>query len=238
MNYAKNYVDIFFSVTQGCKSFAENELGVPSGRHQVLYLGADVNHDYFRQEWRGEIRRALNLSNENVVFVTAGKIDRRKNTHKLIHALRMINSDNLRLMIVGSIDQAYECELDHLIGSDRRILKVGWVDAEKMRKYFSAADIAIFPGGQSVLWQQAISCELPAIFMYRPDSEYLLSRENGLFLFSDSPLETKQAMCTLAFSNEMINVMRENARRERDEILSYRLIAEQSINVIKQTQAE
>ena len=39
----------------------------------------------------------------------------------------------------------------------------GWLGPEEMVAHMSAADIAVFPSSQSVLWQQAIGCGLPLI---------------------------------------------------------------------------
>lgn len=228
-----DYVDVFFSMTPGSKAFAERELGVPSEKHRLLYLGADVDTNYFSSEWREKIRKNLGFDEKDLVLITAGKIDRKKKTTNIIRALKDISSDNVKLMIVGTIERSYEQELNELIKKDPRIRKIGWVEANELYRYFSAADIAVFPGGQSAIWQQAISCELPVILKYWPGSEYLIERGNGIFIFSDDPRELQQyiGFLTCSENSDILRSMKSGAIRERDEVLSYELIARQTLEV-------
>jgi len=133
-------------------------------------------------------------------------------------------------MILGSfLPDDYEKYIDDCIGKDNRIIKVGWVQANELFKYFSASDFAVFPGGQSAVWQQAISCELPLIIKHWPGTEYLLRKDNGLFLFSDKQDEIVQALKIMICSKKTRRQMRENAKIVRDEVLSYEVIATQTL---------
>lgn len=229
-----DYVDVFFSMTPGCKAFAERELGVPKEKHRLLYLGADVDTNHFSSEWRERVRKELGFDERDLVLVTAGKIDRKKKTINIVRALKEIDSDIVKLMIVGTIESSYEQELDELIKEDPRIRKIGWVKANELYKYFSAADIAVFPGGQSAIWQQAISCELPVILKYWPGTEYLIERNNGIFLFSDDPRELQQYLefLTSNENSDFLLSLKSGAIRERDEVLSYELIARRTLEVL------
>lgn len=228
-----DYVDVFFSMTPGSKAFAERELGVPREKHRLLYLGADVDTNYFSSEWREKIRKNLGFDEKDLALITAGKIDRKKKTTNIVRALKDISSDIVKLVIVGTIESSYEQELDELIKGDPRIRKIGWIEANELYKYFSAADMAVFPGGQSAIWQQAISCELPVILKYWPGTEYLIDRNNGVFLFSDDPRELRQYLdfLTSEENSDILRSMKSGAIRERDEVLSYELIARQTLEV-------
>lgn len=228
-----NYVDVLFSMTPGCREFAERELGVPEEKHALLHLGADVETNYYSSEWRERIRQDLGFSERDLVLITAGKIDRKKKTITIVRALKETNSVATKLMIVGTIENSYQQELNEVIKDDPRIKMTGWIEANELYKYFSSADIAVFPGGQSAIWQQAISCELPVILKYWPGTEYLIERNNGIFLFSEDSRELKQYLEFLTFSgsSDILHSMRLGATRERDEVLSYELIARQTLKV-------
>ena len=222
-------IDVFFSITSNCALFAEQELNIPSFKHELLYLGADTDNNRFNSNWRKQIRNYFEFKDDDVVIITVGKIDKDKKVDEIIYSLKEIREPNIKLMIVGSIEENYEKELDHLINNDKRVVKVGWIRSDELFKYFSAADIAIFPGGQSTLWQQAISCELPVIFKYWEGIDYLLSNENGLFLFSNDHRELSQYLKILIHNKELRKNMKNRAIKERDEILSYEIIAKQSL---------
>jgi glycosyltransferase involved in cell wall biosynthesis len=226
-------INVFFSVTPGCMLFAENELAIPKEKHRLLYLGADIDTNHFSKKWREIIRNDLGFSSTDFVIITAGKIDRAKNTDKIIRALEIANSKCLKLMIVGSIEKDYEKFMDSLIVDHSRIIKLGWIEADKLYRYFSAADIAVFPGGQSAIWQQAISCELPVILRYHPGTEYMLYENNGLFLFSEDPRELAQYIAFLAEDGEKIESMRANAIKLVEGCLSYDRVAIQSIEPVE-----
>ncbi|MHB1657607.1 MAG: glycosyltransferase family 4 protein [Burkholderiales bacterium] len=227
-----NAVNKFFSITPACRFFAERELGVPSVKHELLYLGSDVDNIHFNFEWRKNIRDYYGFNESDVVIVTAGKIDKGKKVDEIIQSLQEIKASNIKCIIIGSIERGYVKKLKELIGNDKRIIKVGWIETHELFKYLSAADIAVFPGGQSVLWQQAISCELPVIFRYWPGTEYLLLKENGLFLFSNNYRELRQYLEILLKSPELRKKMRLGAVKECDEVISYYIIAKQSLNII------
>ena len=223
-----NYIDIFYSMTSNCMIFGEKELGVPKEKHYILHLGADVERNFFSAEWRYKIREKYKFSNDDFVVVTAGKIDPGKKTDFLVKAIKELKEKRVKLLIVGSIEKEYEKILDRIIDDDR-IVKTGWVEAKELYKFFSAADLAIFPGGQSAIWQQAVSCEIPLIIKYRSETEYLISQENGFFFFSDDTLEITQFI-NLCFNNpEILDKMKKNTIKLRDDLLSYKVIARKSI---------
>jgi len=225
------YVDAFYSVTSGCKMFAEKELGVPQGKHELLFLGADTEIFHFDEDWRRKIRGELGFTNDDFVMITAGKLDRLKKTDLIIKAMKEMDSEKVKLIIVGSIEKNYGTYLDSLIGDDKRIMKIGWVQSSEIYKYFSASDLAIFPGSQSVLWQQAVASELPLLIRYRMDSEYLIAAGNGLNIFSDDHKEIKQIISILVNNRLMLKKMSEKARFVRDNILSYEKIAQRSLEI-------
>lgn len=226
------YIDKLYSITESCRLFAEKELYAPRAKHSILFLGADVLSSFFSPEWRSRIRNMHGFTDNHLVVVTAGKIDQLKKTDILIRAIKKQETSRLRLLIIGEIEADYEEALDILIDGDNRIIKIGWVESKKLYKYFSASDLAIFPGSQSAIWQQTISCELPLIIRYSKETEYLLSRNNGLFIFSEDYAEMAQVIQLCLECPMLIKRMKKGAQLLRDQCLSYELIAKTTINDI------
>jgi len=164
-----NEIDWFFSITPDCKRFAEKELGVPSSNHSLLPLGVDERIASFSEEWRERVRNMYGFNNNDLIIITIGRLTKEKRIEHIINAMKVINNIHIKLIIVGPFEKKYEKRIDAIIGQQNGIfVKIGWVDSKQIFKYFSAADIAIFTGGQSVLWQQAISSGLPVIAKYWP----------------------------------------------------------------------
>ncbi len=231
LSYNISGIDRFFSITPICKLFAEKELGVPSANHELLYLGSDVDNIYFDSEYRKKVRDYYGFNESDIVIITAGKIDENKKVDVIIRAVKEIRVSNLKLIIIGPIEKKYANRLEKLINNDKNIVKTGWIEKNELFKYLSASDIAVFPGSQSVLWQYAVSCELPLILRYWTGTEYLLLQENGMFLFSDDYKELMQHLNLLLKNPELIKKMKVGAKQERDDILSYYNIARKSLKV-------
>lgn len=230
-SYNLNVIDKFFSITSACKLFSIKELGILFDNHELLYLGSDVDCIYFDPKYREEIRNHYTFNESDIVIVTGGKIDERKRLDVVIQAIKEIGSSNLKLLIIGHIERKYANIIEKMINNDKNIIKTGWINKDDLFKYLSAADIAVFPGSQSALWQHAVSCELPITIKYWPGTEYLLLKENGMFLFSDNHKELMQYLNLLLKNPVLIKKMRRGARQERDEVLSYYKIAKKSLEV-------
>ncbi len=222
-------VDRYFSITPHCKAFAENELGVPSVKHVLLPLGVDEEMTYYSPEWRKSIRKHYGIQEADFTIITLGKFNKRKKLEVLIEVIKRLNNKRVKLFIVGSFLKGYDTEIDSLIGNASGFIKIGWVEQNQIYKYLSAADLAVFPGGQSVIWQQAISTGLPTIFQYWPGIEYLKIREDIDFLRSNN-VEELVTLIQTAY-NRFVDTKSSHVRYN-DLSFSYRKIASMSIEEV------
>jgi hypothetical protein len=69
-------------------------------------------------------------------------------------AVAKISRSDVKLIVFGTPNEDMADEFSTL-GESESIRAVGWVDAAKVYDYLLAADLAIFPGTHSVLWEQA-----------------------------------------------------------------------------------
>ena len=134
-----------------------------------------------RKGIRKVFRESLGINNDDILIVTGGKIDKRKNTHVLINAIEKLNNPKIHLVICGTIMKEMEV-LHSQIDTNTNIHYLGWCDAEKVINCMVAADIACFPGTHSTLWEQSIGIGLPAIFKRWPEMEHVNINGNCLFV--------------------------------------------------------
>jgi glycosyltransferase involved in cell wall biosynthesis len=224
-----NFIDRIFAVAPWCIEFEKSVHAIPENKLSLLPLGCDTENSHFDEKSRVEIREKYHISSDDFLVVTAGKIDALKRTNLLVKAVKHIKLEKLKLMIIGTIDKHYFAGLNELVNSDPRIIFTGWVKRNELYKYFSAADIGIWPGGQSAIWQEAISCSLPIIIKHWPYVEYIVENGNGLVLYSDDYREIKQYIEILANSPEVLEKMRKETYLFSQNYLSYSKIAEESI---------
>ena len=192
----------------------------------MTYLGADDDKVNFNDKEliRKNIRAKLNIGIKDKVIISGGKINKDKNIDKLINAVDNINDENIKLIIFGSIEKEYADEIEPLLNSSNKTSYVGWINAEEIYNYYLASDIAVFPGTQSALWQQAIYCGLPLIVKKWPMSDYL-NDGNVLFLESDNVDEIENKINYIIHDENKMNEMSKISIRAGQEKFSYTMIA-------------
>jgi len=229
IKYWLPYIDKIYCVTPSVAKFELEFHGIPSNKIELLYLGSDIKHSHFDLEACKTIREKFCISENEVLIVTTGKLQTKKKTERLIMAVKRINNPNLRLMIIGTAESSRMKQLKKLAIDDSRIIFIGWVPSKDLYKYFSAADIGIWPACQTVTFQEAIGCSLPIIVKHYYGTEYLTQYQNGFQLYSDSVEEIIEKIEFLLSYPNVLKEMRERAQKLAENILSYELIAKKSL---------
>jgi 1,2-diacylglycerol 3-alpha-glucosyltransferase len=235
----KKYIDDFFYITPSGGLFCEQVYNIGRNNLSLLPLGADLDviAKVDKSEARSRVRGNLGIDPSDFVIVTGGKITRRKKLDLLIRAFQLMQLQTANLVIFGdSDDKALKDEIISLINGDSRIHFVGWVDGLQSYDYFLASDVAVFPSGQSVLWQQAISSGLPLILERSSvaDASYL-NRYNNIILIDELEMSAQMILKELTGLHDDPNAllaMRRGAKLTTDDILSYEKIAERTLGAI------
>lgn len=199
-HYAKMlepYLTKCYGVTpQRCR-FLREMYHIDSKIIEFLPMGVDDESIPFdRKEVRDHIRRELSIGNEHIVIFTGGKIDKLKNTHILLDAFKMIDNDNLHLIICGTLTPEMEY-LKENIESNPNIHYLGWCNAERVMNCMVASDIACFPGTHSTLWEQAVGIGLPAIFKRWAEMEHVNVNGNCSFVKGEDVIELKEEISAM-----------------------------------------
>ena len=188
------YLQKYYGVTpQRCR-FLKEMYGVNPEIVEFLPLGVDDDLiPQNREDLRKEIRGGLDVKDDDILIVTGGKIDERKNTHILIEAMERLNNPKVHLVICGTLhpQMAY---LQEKIDANKNIHHLGWCNAEQVMNNMIAADIACFPGTHSTLWEQAVGVGLPAIFKRWNEMEHVNVNGNCIFVKGEDVDELSQAI--------------------------------------------
>lgn len=128
---------------------------------------------------RDTIRKELGVPENAFLIMTGGKINKRKNTHVLLEAIKRINNPNLYLVICGVLTPEMEY-LKELF--DSRIHYLGWCNAQRVMDCMVASDMACFPGTHSTLWEQAVGVGLPAVLKRWDEMTHMNVNDNCVFV--------------------------------------------------------
>jgi 1,2-diacylglycerol 3-alpha-glucosyltransferase len=159
------YATKFYGVLPCRCDFLSDVYGISKDKIDLLVLGAEDAKIHFdqRDKIRERICQELNIDKNSFILVTGGKLDRSKNIISLLNALKKLSDENVKLIIFGSLSDDIKYNVERLL-DDPNVRYIGWIKADEAYDYFTMADLGIFPGLHSVLWEQAVACGVPCVF--------------------------------------------------------------------------
>lgn len=219
--------EIFYGVTPSRCEFLNTIYHIPKGNIKLLVMGADdekMNLDQ-RSSIRKEVRTKYGFSDSDFVIVSGGKIDLLKNFHNLANAVNQLKITTMKLLLFGSIlpnaKEKIESEL-----SDR-VQYIGWIQSDKVYDLFYAADLIVFSGLHSVLWEQAVASGTPCAFSKISGFDHVLF-DNNCILMEDNTSEYYQQMLNrLSFDSKLYQSLKEHCSSTKVEQFYYSRIAKQ-----------
>lgn len=158
------YTEKFYATLPIRTQFLNEIYSIPLNKIELLVMGVDDQklNECIVKNNRNELRKSLDISPEDFVVITGGKIDLRKNIHLLVDAIIKMPIST-KLIIFGSFSSDVQEVMKYKLEKEN-IRNIGWLDSDDIYQYYIAADLAVFPGEHSVLWEQAVACGLPCIF--------------------------------------------------------------------------
>lgn len=224
------YVRKFYGVLPIRVEFFKRMYGTPADKTELLVLGAeDGKIDWATaDDRRRSLRARFGFSDGTFVLVTGGKIDRRKRIDALMHAVAELDRSDVQLMVFGEPDVEMTAVVDEMSRSPH-IHRVGWLSADETYDYLLAADMGVFPGTHSVLWEQAVGTGLPCLFRRWPGMEHLDVGGNCEFVESGDEQELTSMIASLADNRSRVSAMKEVALERGVPEFSYSRIARRAI---------
>jgi len=239
LDRARPHLKKILPVTPGGADFLHNLYKISDEEMELLPLGADQQYaaEVLASDARQRIRKDLGIAEDAFVIFTGGKLHPLKRTEDVLAAASRLHDIPLHVILVGKADPAhaeYARSVIDLGTANSRVHMVGWQDRAGVYAHMAAADVAVFPASQSVLWQQSLGMGLPLILSERSealrgiqDVGYLNRHNNLIVLDHQSPLPDQIAahVRRLAGDREALAAMSRGAEKTAEEILDYAAIA-------------
>jgi len=225
---AQPYVAKVYGVTPWRKTYAQDYFAVPEEKTDVLIMGADdelIDYDNQKQV-RQTVREQYGIGDSVFLVVTGGKIDEGKHIDVLIKACSDIS--NVKLLIFGQPKASIQKSFAELVEANPNVIYIGWIDADKVYRYFMAADLVCFPGTHSVLWEQACACKVPCLFKKWDGMDHVNNGGNSSFISQVSVESLRQNICCLRFTNTYYQ-MKQVAESVATDVYLYSEIARKSL---------
>lgn len=234
--YMFQKADAILLPTDASKKFAIKRLGAPIEKCKDVPLGFDRDIFYFNEQSRIKMRKQLNIKDDELLLVTAGRITRQKKYELILKALKKTKGKHkYKYLLLGSGDQKYVSELWALaeeLSIQDKFMYREFVPKEQLHEYYSASDVGIWPVQPSITIIEAIGCHLPVILPNRDTVAHLVQSGNGI-LFKEGDIDNLAQL--LDELPNQLQYMREKAKYAAAETFDYRKIAAQIIEIAKGT---
>lgn len=206
------YVKKFYGVLPARVDFLIDVYNLPKEKCELLVMGADDDlvKKNEKPEIRKKIRKQYNISEQDFLVMTGGKIDAFKTqTFLLMEAINEIKNQNVKLIVFGSVDENLKSKVNQLVDGEK-VQYIGWVDANESYALFAAADLVVFPGRHSVFWEQVVGQGIPMVVKYWRGTTHVDVCENVKFLYNDSKEEIKETISEI-MQDDVYDKMKKNA---------------------------
>lgn len=231
--YAKKlspFVTKFYGTTPLRSNFLRDVYGISPEKIELLVMGIDddILENKDRISIKNNFEKEFKFDKSDFVIVTGGKIDEIKNIHLLMQAVNNINKENVKLVVFGTVAPEMQIVFDNLLNS-QSIVYAGWQNSDKVLDYLIFADLIVFPGTHSVLWEQAVGVGVPCIFKHWDGMTHVDVGGNCEFLFEDNVEEIESVLLSIINDRNKYLLMKKNAIEKGLREFSYSDIAKRAI---------
>ena len=222
--------DIFYGTTPARCDYLSDVFNVPKHMIKLLVMGADDEQMRLdeKENIRVQTREKYGVKKDDFLIVTGGKIDKDKNVHLLVDAISAIDDKRLRLMIFGNISPEVESIIDGF--GDDRVIKVGWIPSNRVYDFMYAADLVVFTGLHSVMWEQAVAARVPCLFSKLKGFEHIDIGGNALFFENRSVECYRDVISKVLKDQELYARLKMCASTERADDFLYSQIAKRVVD--------
>lgn len=225
------YVEKFYGVLPARVDFLSEMYGIPKSKIDLLVMGADdeIIELVNRKENISKTKKDNGILDEDFLIVTGGKINRyRPETLHLMKSIINSRKKNIKLLVFGNPSDDLKEEFEDLCKNDN-IIYVGWVNSLETYQYMASADLVIFPGLHSVMWEQAVALGKPCVFRDIKGFHHVDVGGNCIFLKDVSVQGISDCIESLLKDTQKIKEMEIIAKEKGFLKFAYSKIAEQSI---------
>jgi len=236
--YEKRVV-CFMPVTYAAKQILQSLLKIPDEKIELLHLGADTSHFKKLNELKNIGRREIGIKDDEILIISAGKFDKCKDAHILIEAFQVVACmhPNAKLLLVGSGPKDYMEKLRSMVkdfGLNEKIIFKDFAPHSYLLKYYSAADIGVWPGDHSITTLEAISTGLPVIIPTRDTAYKVLFDYNAAIGFERGDvISLSNKIIRLIHDRQLRHVLAANSISLVSNVLAWEKIAEKSISIYR-----
>lgn len=147
-----SYYDAFFCLSEFILNRV-NEIDVKNkNKNFLLYNGVDIEKfQKFDKDKMKIIRDKYGIQDNDYVYLYSGRLVPEKGVRELITAFNMLNDENIKLLVIGSVGYGknsksnYLYDLYELSKNNKKVIFTGYIDYNEISNYYHIANVGIVP---------------------------------------------------------------------------------------------
>lgn len=196
----------------------------------LLVMGADdeLINEAKKTNARKYIREKYNIKENEFLIVTGGKIDLAKTqVLDLMKVIKNKYTDSVKLIVFGSVVPDLKTKFEKLVGDN--VIYIGWKKSDDLYKYIESADLAIYPGRHSVLWEQTVAQGIPMVVKYWKGTKHIDIGGNVRFILQNNEENIDKILDEIIRNDDFYREMKNAAKNEKKDMFLYSEISKRSI---------
>jgi glycosyltransferase involved in cell wall biosynthesis len=210
LQWVYKHIDLAYYVGQNNEHYfrsaglsATQLVFVPHAVDNSRYMADPDTKDALAREWR----KQLNIRDNEVVFLFAGKFMMLKNLFLLIQAFKKLEVPDVKLILAGS--GILEKVLHTLAGDDPRIVFLGFQNQSEMPILYRLSDVFVLPStsetwGLGINEAMASGCAIICSDQVGCAPDLVKNNENGFVVSASEDDELVKAMTKLATDKKFL----------------------------------
>ena len=209
--------------------------GIKEENIKSCLIGTDTLKFYFDEEERRSLRNKYGLKEEDIAIIYTGKHNNIKKPHLVLEAVKNLNVSNskeLFLFFVGSKDSKYFKEhFKENYDYGFKIFYIPEIKNDELYKYYSMADIAVFPKENTLSALDVQACKLPVILEDNQTNRDRI-RNSGLLYEKNNMHDLSEKINELIKNDEMRKRLGGNGLGFINEVYDYKKIISEMENIL------
>lgn len=230
--YVERYIETIYAITPEAQELAIKQWKLEKKKFKLLPLGYDdeLVNKYLRnkKELNFKIRERYNIGIDERLLITGGKLNDGKRVFELLAAFRNMGDYPVRLLVFGDGDsEEYRKKLRQAICESKgKAEHIGFLSQAEIYELSMAADLAIFLGTESALWQQMIGAGVPLMVKRWAGTDYLDIGGN-IYFIEDIEVENVRKSLQWILEMDRLDKMKAIALGPEREFFSYKRESEE-----------
>lgn len=228
-----NALDRVIAMQDATKNIISDVYGITK-TIEIIPHGSDTEEFFYDSKSRNKVRKTLGIKANDFLIIYTGKVVEAKGVDILFAAFNILlkNKRQAKLLIVGDGSEKYKAACLENVDEAFHdfVFWQGFQDQSYLYKYYSAAEVAVWPLQDSLAMNDAAACQLPFIANNKLGTKLRVSNGNAFLYEQGNSKDLAKKIGYLYDHPESRKKMGKNGRELIENKLSWQKLARLFIN--------